>query len=59
MNLHGPEVSLAIRRKRAQMCGAASRKAGFYNFDPKSSRTNRALLLALARFPEEKWASSV
>jgi hypothetical protein len=41
------------------MCGAASREAGFYNLDPKSSRSNRALLLALARFPEEKWASSV
>jgi hypothetical protein len=41
------------------MCGAASRKAGPDNIDPKSSRPNRALLLALARFPEEKWASSV
>jgi hypothetical protein len=41
------------------MCDEASREAGPDNLDPKSSRTNHALLLALARFPEEKWASSV
>ena len=35
----------------------ASQEAGFYYFEPKSSRQIPALLLALARFTGEKWAS--
>jgi hypothetical protein len=41
------------------MCAKASREAGLPQPEEKGAHRKPALLLALACFPEEKWASSV